>query len=102
VWKYWAHAWEDSGFEIYEQAGVEFVNNEMYEYIGAPARRRLEVRELIDALMQRYYGLEEELEYASEIKRDYIVRIWIEELNRIINLIRRRAVDELILYFDPK
>ncbi len=75
MWKYWAHAWENSGFEIYEQAGVEFVNNKIYEYISAPVKRRLEVRELIDALMQRYYGLEEELEYVLKAERDYIVRI---------------------------
>jgi len=41
--------WEDSGFEVYETAGKTYVNREMYEEIGAPARRKLEVREVIDS-----------------------------------------------------
>ncbi len=42
------------------------------------------------------------MEYVLEVERDYVIRIWIEELDRIIDLIRRRAIDKLISYLDPE
>jgi hypothetical protein len=78
VWAHWRWNWEENGFEIYETAGTEYINQEMYQQIGAPVRRRLDVREIVDSLMNRYYGLEEELEYANEAERDLVIRFWID------------------------
>ena len=36
-----------SGFEIYESIGQEFIGEEIYQTIGGPARRKLEVREIM-------------------------------------------------------
>jgi hypothetical protein len=43
TWERWAFMFEDCGFEIYESMGVTYLNREIYEEVGAPARRRLEV-----------------------------------------------------------
>ncbi len=58
-WEAFAFAWEDCGFEGYETAGPEYAIKEMYEEIGAPARRKLNLREVLDGLHAKYYALEE-------------------------------------------
>jgi hypothetical protein len=102
VWAHWRWNWEENGFEIYETAETEYINQEMYQQIGAPVRRRLDVREIVDSLMNRYYGLEEELEYANEAERDLVIRFWIDELDRTVGPVRRRAADEIISRLAPE
>ena len=46
--------------------------------------------------------MEEELEYASEVDRDAVIRIWIEELDRTVGPVRRRAADEIIAQLAPE
>ena len=42
--------WEDSGFKIYEQIGTTYAVRAIDDNIGAPTRRRLEMRETLDSL----------------------------------------------------
>jgi hypothetical protein len=50
--------WEDGGYEIYEGITTEWVERGLKEAIGVPVRRRLDVREMLDGLMTKYYNLE--------------------------------------------
>jgi hypothetical protein len=101
-WSDWAFAWEDSGFEIYETATKTYVNKEMYEEIGAPVRRKLELREVIDSLTNRYYRLEEELEDWPDIERDIIIKGWIRQLECMVGPIRKQAANDLLAMLDPE
>ena len=56
----WLHMFEQevSGFEVYESIEEEFIGEEIYQTIGAPARRKLEVREIMNSMLHRYFDLE--------------------------------------------
>jgi hypothetical protein len=101
-WAHWAFAWEDSGFEIFETAGKTYVNKEMYNEIGAPAKRKLELREVVDSLTNRYYRMEEELEAWSAAERDYVIKVWIQQLERVVGPVRRQGANEMINWLDPE
>jgi hypothetical protein len=50
------------------------------EEIGAPIRRRLDLRELIDGLKSRYYAMEEAMADLAPSQADRIVSWWIGKL----------------------
>jgi hypothetical protein len=43
AWERFVFMWDDQGFEIYETMQPTYIERDIYEEIGAPARRRLEV-----------------------------------------------------------
>jgi hypothetical protein len=47
------------GYEIYESISTEWIEEDIYQGIGAPARRKLQVREILAATMQKYHETEE-------------------------------------------
>jgi hypothetical protein len=95
-WEAYAFMFEECGFEIYETASKTYANKEMFEEIGVPARRKLEIREVMDQLQNRYYRLEEEMEGWPEVERDQAIRTWIYELERITGPVRMQAASEMI------
>ena len=68
----------------------------MYNEIGAPAKRKLELREVVDSLTNRYYRMEEELEAWSAAERDYVIKVWIQQLERVVGPVRRQGANEMI------
>ena len=42
---------------MYEGMTRDYVNKEVDNEIGAPIRRRLQIREVLDGLMARYYNM---------------------------------------------
>jgi len=60
-WNKWIYMFEQgiSGYEIYESISTEWIEEDIYQGIGAPARRKLQVREILAAIMQKYYEIEE-------------------------------------------
>jgi hypothetical protein len=51
-----------SDFEIYEIAGKTYVNKEIFQEIRAPIKRKLDLRKIVNSLINCYYRLEEEME----------------------------------------
>ena len=52
---------EDCGFEVYKGKTTEYFKTELDEEEGAPPILRLEVKDVLYSLQQRWYQLEEEL-----------------------------------------
>jgi len=48
--------------EIYETVTTDYIDEEIFQDIGAPARRKLEVREILNAMLIKYYELERMIE----------------------------------------
>ncbi|KAI9704232.1 MAG: hypothetical protein M1836_007093 [Candelina mexicana] len=90
----WNHMFDDSGFEIYECMGTEYYHKDIDEDIGAPARRRLDMREILDSVKSQYYELEEQVADLPAARADGIMRLWIATLDRITGDIRRAGVEE--------
>jgi hypothetical protein len=67
-----------------------YANKEMIREIGAPARRKWEVREVI------YYRLEKEMEDWPEAERDQVICTWIYELERTTYPVRMQAASEMM------
>jgi hypothetical protein len=50
----WHWKWEDSEFDMYEGMTADYINKGIENNIGALARRKLRVREVLDGLLARY------------------------------------------------
>jgi hypothetical protein len=72
--------WEDGGYEIYEGITTEWVEKGLKEAIGAPVRRRLDIREVLDSLMTKYYDLETDVKTFAPEDADRVMTWWIERL----------------------
>ena len=66
--------WEDSGFELYEGITSEYYERGIDGEIGAPARRRLDIREALDTVRFKYYDLEESVEYLPSAEADRVIK----------------------------
>ncbi|KAK9330910.1 hypothetical protein V1520DRAFT_339144 [Lipomyces starkeyi] len=73
---------EDSGYEIYEGRGRDYLDHIQQEN-GAPDRRALTFKELLERLRTRYYELEEDVAatYGGE-QRENVMNLWISLLQR--------------------
>ncbi|KAK9364564.1 hypothetical protein V1509DRAFT_572730 [Lipomyces kononenkoae] len=60
-WQMYSFMFEESGFEVYEAVTKEYVQDGIYDEIGAPERRALGCKEILENLRSRYYELEEDL-----------------------------------------
>ena len=49
----------ESGFEIYETMGSVYIAEDIYEEIGAPSKRKIDVQETLSRIQNKYYDLEE-------------------------------------------
>ena len=71
----YGHAYCIGSQEITSTSALKtYANKEMFQEIGASTRRKLEVREVINQLQNRYYRLEEEMEGWPEAERDQAIR----------------------------
>ena len=98
----WHWKWEDSGFEMYEGMTTDYINKGIENDIGAPARRKLQVREILDGLLARYYDLETETETWPENARDEAIRKWVKDLDSITGSLRQVAVQQLKEQLEPE
>lgn len=98
-WDKWIFMFQNevSGFEIYEDRSTEFIEEDIYQEIGAPARRKLEVKELLHATMQKYYDLERiirEEKWPDEQAQE-VIQAWISLLSMSSGPVRQMGVEEL-------
>ena len=98
----WHWKWEDSGFEMYEGMTTDYINKGIENDIEASARRKLQVQEILDGLLARYYDLETETETWPENARDKAIRKWIKDLDSITGSLRQVAVQQLKEQLEPE
>ncbi|KAK9427539.1 hypothetical protein V1505DRAFT_350836 [Lipomyces doorenjongii] len=73
----------DSGFEVYESVTNEYIHNGIYDEIGAPERRALTCKEILESLRTRCYELEEDLlEQVGPEERTRIMEAWLASLRK--------------------
>ena len=87
---------------MYEGMTTDYINKGIENDIGAPARRKLQVREVLDGLLARYYDLETETETWPENARDEAIRKWIKDLDSITGSLRQVAVQQLKEQLEPE
>ncbi|KAK9320511.1 hypothetical protein V1517DRAFT_207231 [Lipomyces orientalis] len=76
---------EDSGYEIYEGRGREYLGDGIHKEIGAPDRRTLTFKDLLERLRTRYHELDEDVTatYGGDSEqRENIMNLWISSLQR--------------------
>jgi hypothetical protein len=93
-WYNWHRKWEESGFELYEGMTPNYMTSADNE-IGAPVRRKLEVREVLDSLLNRYYELEASTVVWPADIQDEAIRSWTKALDVITGSLRKEAVGVL-------
>ncbi|KAK9427155.1 hypothetical protein V1505DRAFT_318055 [Lipomyces doorenjongii] len=84
-WQDFAFMFEDSGYEIYEGRGREYLGDGIRQEIGAPDRRTLTFKELLERLRTRYYELDEDVSatYSGDSeRRENTMNLWISSLQR--------------------
>jgi hypothetical protein len=101
-WETFAFAWEECGFEKYETASPQYAIKEVYEEIGAPAKRKLEFREVLDNLHAKYYWLEDQMNGWPDDARDTAIKGWITALEQCTGELRKQAADDLISRLTPQ
>ncbi len=85
---------EDGGFEIYESTTKEYAIKDIHDAIGAPDRRLLEVREVLDQIKDRYYDIAEATstpDWTAD-ERDLFIAKWVDQLSKLTGPIRKRGV----------
>ncbi len=84
-WAVYHFMFEESGFEIYETMGSIYVAEDIYEEIGAPSRRKIDVRETLNRIQNKYYDLEELIQTGvTNLTKDDLIdglNAWIKGLN---------------------
>jgi hypothetical protein len=98
-WARYLHMFEQevSGMEIYEMVTTDYIDEEIFQDIGAPARRKLEVREILNAMLVKYYELEriiEEEDWAEQPAHEAINQ-WIAQLGHTTGELRKMGVEQL-------
>ncbi|KAI9796654.1 MAG: hypothetical protein M1835_003450, partial [Candelina submexicana] len=88
------YMFEDSGFELYERIGTEYYEREIEEEIGAPVRRRLDMREVLDSVKSRFYELEEQVAGLPFEEANRVMQWWIDSLDRVTGEVRKAGVEE--------
>ena len=90
----WAFMWEDSGFEIYETMGSAYFAKDIDDEIGAPTRRRLDMREALDTLKSKYYDLEDLVAKMPGYQAEDVMRWWIGKLEKMTGPLRSIGIAE--------
>ena len=80
LWDTYKHLFKDGGLEIYEKARQDFAKEVVFTEVGAPAKRRLEMRERVDQLQATFYRLEEELTKAGPDAAEDAMTKWLDKL----------------------
>ena len=74
---------------------ANYINAAVDKGIDAPIRRRLDVREITEALMAHYYQLGAGTADWREEQRDEAIRVWTRSLDTMTGTLRRGAVNDL-------
>ena len=91
-WTIWAEMFEDSGFEVYETSARLKV--ECHEEIEEVNHHMLQMREVLNAIKEKYYEIvEHTADWTSEERSSQMQR-WIDWLNKLTGPIKRRGVEE--------
>jgi hypothetical protein len=85
----------ESRVEVSRLGTKDYINKGIENDIGTPARQKLQVREILDELLARYYDLETETETWPDNAQDEAIRKWAKDLDSITGSLQQTAVGEL-------
>ncbi|KAJ5886632.1 uncharacterized protein N7473_009306 [Penicillium subrubescens] len=85
----------DSRKRDMEEAVNHDIGAPVDDEIGAPARRKLEIRKILDSIMMKYNELDEDTKEWDPNLRDMAIREWIGILERITGPLRTGAIEDL-------
>ena len=97
-WRDLSHTWEESGFEVYEASEELAVDRELASEVTAPARRKLQVREICDSIKECYYSLEEQIK-ELELEGpdvDNAINYWITGLTKATGSLIQQSIREVV------
>ena len=60
-WDSWAHMFEESGFEIYEDRVQIEVDREIDIELTAPLHRKAKIQEITESIRERYFAFEDQI-----------------------------------------
>ena len=81
---------------------TDYINKKIENDIGAPAWQKLQIREVLDELLARYYDLETETETWSQNARNEAIRKWVKDLDSITGFLQQVAVQQLKEQLEPE
>ena len=93
-YKRWAYMWEESGYEIYETMESIYIERGINDEIGAPERHRLEVRETLESIKARYYGIEGQARELHPDVGDQLIRWWLNKLTTVSGEVWKAGIEE--------
>ena len=73
--------WEDCGFEMYYGDNKEYIMKDIDDDLFAPQRTRLEMREALDNIKDRFYQIEEKAAQLEADMREKLMNSWLSKLN---------------------
>ena len=92
----WILMWEDSGFEVYEQHSLEYIEKEIDEDVFAPERHRLEMREALEGLKNRYFNLEESVQNLDPELQEQALKWWLGRFNNAVGEVWKATFEEFL------
>ncbi|MCJ1270062.1 hypothetical protein MMC22_009956 [Lobaria immixta] len=86
---------------MFENGGIGistkiYAVNEIYETIGGPSRHELEIRQVLDHVKTRFYGMEELTADWDSERRDKIVRMWMSIRKKLVGSVRRQGAAQAL------
>ena len=73
---------EDCGFETYYSDNKEYIAKDINDDPFAPQRTRLEIREALENIKDRFYQIEEKAAQLEPDMREKLMNWWLLKLNR--------------------
>lgn len=98
MWKTYQFMFDECGLEVYESAGKDYITEAIFTEVGAP-ERRLEARQRVDQVINRYFSLEEEADAAhaaGEPDPARGVRLWLDLLLKYATRLDECSLGQLI------
>ena len=89
-------AWDEGVYEIYEEVTTEWVEKGIREAIGAPVRRRLDLRGVIDGLLAKCYALEADVKEMAPDDADRVMTWWIGQLTEATGAIGAIGLSQFV------
>jgi hypothetical protein len=88
--------WEDCGFETYHGDNKEYIAKDINEDSFAPQRTRLEIREALNNIKDRFYQTEEKAAQLEANMREKLMNWWLLKLNLAAGEVWQQGIEEFI------
>ena len=89
-------AWDEGGYEIYEGVTTEWVEKGVREVIEAPVQRHLDLQEVLDSLLAKYYALEADVKEMAPDDADRVLTWWIGQLTEATGAMETIGLNQFV------